>query len=221
MPDSHRCRGDATIFDDGTCSCGHSSVSDAFRSSNHQRIERKSSAKQCPEPTRPQDVPRPVHGREGGTAAALPSGRTATAPITSLSGRRIGPLGRPGRRQSRRLPRYQHDNASRGLLRYYSPSLIEQSLWGLVVLFNIAKPLPGGIGQGPFDVNGLLATVCLPQGDNRLHAVGPDDNPARHRNTHACKLPLDGSGERRCAVARRTGDRGHRNFHVAGQVDAA
>ena len=109
--------------------------------------------------------------------------------MTSRSGRRIG-------LRPHRLPRYQHDNASRGLLRYYSPRLIEQSLWGLVVLFNIAKLLPGGIGHGPFDVNGLLTTICLPQGDNCLHAVGPDDNPARHRNTPACKLMLDGSGER-------------------------
>ena len=105
-----------------------------------------------------------------------------------------------------RLPRYQHDNASRGLLRYCPPNLIEQALRGLVVLFNIAELLPGRIRHGPFDLNGLLATARLPQGDNRMHAVGPDDNPVRHCNTPACKLPLDGSGERCRTVARRAGD---------------
>ena len=83
----------------------------------------------------------------------------------------------PARPQSP-LARYKLDNASRGLLRSHSLSSIEQSLWDLVMLFNAAELLADGICHGPFDVNGLLAIACLPQGDECLHTVGSDDNPA-------------------------------------------
>jgi len=127
------------------------------------------------------------------------------------SNRAVGALASP--------TRYQHYNTSGGVPRYNSPDFIGRS-WDLVELFNAAELVAGRIGQGPFDMKGLLAISRLPQGDKRLHAVGPNANPARQFNTPAYKLLLDGSGERSCAVARRTDDPG-RDFHVAGHVDAS
>ena len=107
------------------------------------------------------------------------------------------------------LLRYEHNNAWRGVPRYASPDSIERSFWDLVVLFNIAELLAGGIGQGPCDPKGPLAISRLPQEDKCMHAVSPEGNPARQFNTPAYELLLDGSGERLCAVARRTGDPDH------------
>jgi hypothetical protein len=137
--------------------------------------------------------------------------------IKQPRGRCIGLGSGPGRRLAYPLARYQHDNAWRGVPRYYSPDSIERSFWDLVVLFNVAELLAERIGQGPFDVKGLLAISHLPQQDKRLHAVRPKSIPVGKFNAPVYKLLLDGCGERFCAVARRTGDP-RRDFHVAGHA---
>jgi hypothetical protein len=66
----------------------------------------------------------------------------------------------------------------RGLLGNNFPhSNIKRSFSDIVELFNVAEVLADGICHDPFDVNGLLAVAGLPQGDNRVHAVGPVDSP--------------------------------------------